>query len=272
MSRPPRPRMIESRSCLTLATPLRRPTLNSEFNGDAVQPLPPRAQLIDQVYQRLLDAIYRRRLAPGERIGQEQIAALLGVSRQPVSHALQMLKHQGFVRDAGRRGLIVAPLDADYLRAIYEVRAALDAVAASEAARRVTAGSSIDQEMAQLVARGRAVLEEGKAAVAAGDRGAMVEAEVAFHGVVNALSGNPVILEISHQQWGHIRRAIDVVLDDREVRRRLWDEHEAILDAIVQGDVGGAEKLARDHARSAGEQTWQRLAGVPAEPQEGAAA
>jgi DNA-binding GntR family transcriptional regulator len=245
--------------------------LNSEFGVDAMQPLPPRAQLIDQVYQRLLDAICRRALAPGERIGQEQLAELLGVSRQPVSHALQILKQQGFVCDAGRRGLIVAPVDADYLRALYDVRAALDGVAAGEAARRVQAGGA-DPETARLIVRGRAILAEGKAAGAAGERIALAEADVAFHDLINTLSGNPVILEISRQQWGHIRRAIDVVLDDPDVRRRLWDEHEAILEAVVRGDAEAAKRLARDHARSAGEQTWQRLAGLPKEPQEGAAA
>jgi DNA-binding GntR family transcriptional regulator len=236
-----------------------------------MEPLPPRTQLIDQVYQRLLDAICRRSLAPGERVGQEQLAALLGVSRQPVSHALQILKQQGFVCDAGRRGLIVAPVDADYLRALYDVRAALDGIAAGEAARRVKSGGANDGT-ARLLARGRAILAEGRAAGAAEKRGALADADVAFHDVVNRLSGNPVILEISRQQWGHIRRAIDVVLDDPDVRRRLWDEHEAILDAIVRGDAGAAERLARDHARSAGEQAWQRLAGRPMEPQEGAAA
>jgi DNA-binding GntR family transcriptional regulator len=100
----------------------------------------------------------------------------------------------------------------------------------------------------------------------------LAEADVAFHDVINTLSGNPVILEISRQQWGHIRRAIDAVLDDPDVRRRLWDEHEAILEAVVRGDAKAAERLARDHARSAGEQTWKRLACQPKEPQEGAAA
>jgi DNA-binding GntR family transcriptional regulator len=255
-----------------LAIDARGGILNSEFNEAAMDPLPPRAQLIDQVYQRLLEAICRRQLAPGERIGQEQLAELLGVSRQPVSHALQMLKQQGFVCDAGRRGLIVAPVDADYLRALYDVRAALDAVSAAEAARRMGADGKADQEAARLMAQARSILDEGKAASAGGDRIAMATADVAFHGVINTLSGNPVILEISHQQWAHIRRAIDAVLDDREVHRRLWAEHEAILEAIARGDDARAELLARDHAKYAGEQTWQRLTRCREEQPEGAAA
>jgi DNA-binding GntR family transcriptional regulator len=223
-----------------------------------MDPLPPRAQLVEQVYDRLLQAICCRRLAPGVRIAQEQLAAMLGVSRQPVSHALQLLKQQGLVRDAEGRGLVVAPIDADYVHALYEVRAGLDAIAAARAARRAAAeprgGCHADD-----LARARAIVEQGRAAVAANDKAAMADCDLAFHGVVNELAGNSVIVEIARQQWAHIRRAIDVVLDDPMLRARVWDEHAAILVAIESGDAPSAERLAREHAARAGEETWQRL-------------
>lgn len=191
-----------------------------------MDPVAPRAQLVEQVYDRLLQAICRRQLAPGARIAQEDLAERLAVSRQPISHALQRLKQQGLVREAGRRGLVVAPIEADYMRALYEVRAAL---------------------------------ERGRAAVATGDKAALADADLAFHGVVNELAGNPAITEIAREQWSHIRRAIDVVLDDPGVHARVWDEHAEILSAIAAGDAARAERLAREHAIRAGQQTWQRL-------------
>jgi DNA-binding GntR family transcriptional regulator len=225
-----------------------------------MDPLAPRAHLVEQVYDRLLQAICRRQLAPGARIAQEDLAERLAVSRQPISHALQRLKQQGLVRDAGRRGLVVAPIEADYVQALYEVRAALDAVAAARAARRVSeAMRQGDAGIEHRLAEARAVLERGRAAVAAGDKMALADADLAFHGVTNELAGNPVITEIARQQWSHIRRAIDVVLDDPGVHARVWDEHAAILSAIAEGDAGRAERLAREHATRAGQQTWQRL-------------
>jgi DNA-binding GntR family transcriptional regulator len=225
-----------------------------------MDPVAPRAQLVEQVYDRLLQAICRRQLAPGARIAQEDLAERLAVSRQPISHALQRLKQQGLVRDAGRRGLVVAPIEADYVHALYEVRAALDAVAAARAARRVgEATRRGDGAQDRRLGEARAVLERGRAAVAAGDRVALADADLAFHGVLNELAGNPVITEIARQQWSHIRRAIDVVLDDPRVHARVWDEHAAILRAIAAGEAGRAERLAREHATRAGEQTWQRL-------------
>ena len=55
--------------------------------------LPP--LLIDRVYLRLVDAIADGTLAPGVRFTQDELAQRLSVSRQPVSHALQLLRRQG---------------------------------------------------------------------------------------------------------------------------------------------------------------------------------
>ncbi len=71
--------------------------------------------LVDQVYRALLDAISSGSLAPGERITQEDLARRLAVSRQPVLQALRLLKKDGFVLDAPGRGLLVAPLDAEWM-------------------------------------------------------------------------------------------------------------------------------------------------------------
>lgn len=65
--------------------------------------------LVEQVHEAILLEISSGKLAPGTRIIQEQIAAELGVSRQPIQQALLLLRNQGLLRDAPGRGLIVAP-------------------------------------------------------------------------------------------------------------------------------------------------------------------
>ena len=72
--------------------------------------------------------------APGRRIRHEELGRMLGVSRQPISHALQLLKQQKLVEENGRRGLIVCAVDAASIRELYQVRTALDALAARLAA------------------------------------------------------------------------------------------------------------------------------------------
>src|ERR1700737_4553508 len=66
-------------------------------------PLDLAPNLIDQVYARILDAITDRTLLPGQRIRQNELAEKLGVSRQPVSHALHLLHRQGLVPESRRR-------------------------------------------------------------------------------------------------------------------------------------------------------------------------
>src|SRR5262245_55765022 len=102
--------------------------------------------LIDQVHDRLLAAIVDGTLASGQRLTQESVAAMLGASRQPVSHALQVLKRRGFLTEHGKRGLQVAPLDARRIRELYLVREALDGLAARLAAQRVASGATTEAE------------------------------------------------------------------------------------------------------------------------------
>src|ERR1700748_1793397 len=97
------------------------------------EPLP---NLIDQVYGRILAGIIDRTLPPGHRIRQNELAEKLGVSRQPVSHALHLLHRQGLVAESGRKGFEVTRLDPQRIRQLYEVRGAIDALAARLAAQR----------------------------------------------------------------------------------------------------------------------------------------
>src|SRR5215217_7365197 len=100
-------------------------------------PLDATPNLIDQVYARILEAIIDRTLPPGQCILQNELAEKLGVSRQPVSHALHLLHRQGLVAESGRRGFEVTRLDPERIRQLYEVRGAIDALAARLAAGRV---------------------------------------------------------------------------------------------------------------------------------------
>src|SRR5215471_9369834 len=99
-----------------------------------VEHLPARSDFVETVYRVLLDAITDGSLAPGERITQEDIAEQLHVSRSPVLQAMRLLKKDGLIEDAPGRGVQVAPLDPEGVGHLYEVRGALDALAARLAA------------------------------------------------------------------------------------------------------------------------------------------
>ena len=173
------------------------------------------------------------------------------MSRQPVLQALLLLKNQGFVRDAGRRGLMVAPLDPRQVADLYQIRAALDATAAASAACAADAGAS---------AGGHALIAAGRAAVASGDLARMIAADIDFHRFIYDLSGNPLIAETAALHWRHIRRVMGGVLRARRVAEHVWDEHAGILDAVIARDVALAERLARAHAERAARDLADELA------------
>ncbi|MBM3560816.1 MAG: GntR family transcriptional regulator, partial [Alphaproteobacteria bacterium] len=156
----------------------------------------------------------------------------------------------------GRRGLVVAPVDARHLRHLYEVRAALDGVAARLAATEVAAGRLAAAAVATL----HAIVARGEEAARAGDATALVAADAAFHRFVNEMSGNPVLIETAEKQWLHMRRAMGAVVADPTIRARIWREHAAIADAIAAGDTARAEEQARNHAARAGAEAHARLA------------
>ena len=196
--------------------------------------------LVEQVYHSLLDAICEGSFAPGRRITQEDIAAQLAVSRQPVLQALRLLKKDGLVLNAPGRGVLVAPLDAAWMVNVYQVRGALDALAA-----RLAAGTRyrIDPE---LIAQGRKV--------AAGKNvKAMIDADMAFHGAIYAASHNPLIGQSANQHWSHLRRVMGAVLQQSRQREAIWDEHEAIAKAIAAGNGEKAALLIGQHAHNASE-------------------
>lgn len=200
--------------------------------------------LIERAYEAILAAICDGRLSPGVRLNQDGLAALLQISRQPVGQALSILKSQGFVRDNGRRGLLIAPLERELVRAIYQLREALDSMAARLAAERC---SPTD------LAEGRRLLSEGRKAIQAGGVDALIAADMRFHMWIYAAAGNPLLVETMNHYWNHLRRAMGEILRDLPSRQEVWKEHDAILKAIIERDGKTAEKLALAHARDAAE-------------------
>ena len=205
-----------------------------------------RTDYVDEVYKTLLDAISAGTLAPGERITQEDLAEQMNVSRSPVLQALRLLKKDGLLQEAPGRGLVVARLEPERIGHLYRVRGALDALAARLAAER---GERIDP----------ALLTAGRAAAAGQDVKAMIDADTAFHSAIYQASGNPLLIENSSLQWVHLRRVMGAVLQHSSGRSTIWDEHEAIVQAIHDRDPDLAARLAEHHASLAGRTLVEHL-------------
>ena len=215
-----------------------------------MESLKPQKTLVEQVYERILDAICDGTLPAGTRVTQDELAARLEVSRQPVMTALGLLRQQGFLVEHGRRGLQIAPADRAHFDAIYELRSVLEPWAASLAARRRTP---------ELLARGRALVAQGKRVAAAGDARAALQTDIDFHSFIYEASGNPLVYESMQLHWQHLRRSMGEVLRRPRFTEKVWREHEQILEAIAEGDEGRAARLIADHVREARERVGAEL-------------
>ena len=207
--------------------------------------------LVEQVVNAIVSEIVDGELPANARLIQDELARAYGVSRQPIQQALLLLRDRGMVREAPGRGLIVSPLDVDFVRNLYEVRAMLDGLAARLAGER---GSERAKN------EGQAFLHAGQAAVESGSLNEQIEADMRFHAFINELSGNPLIGETTAPHWPYLRRVMGEVLrDDAQMPQTILGEHVAILDAIIAGDGAEAERLSRDHIARAAKIFVQRL-------------
>ena len=221
-------------------------------------------KLAEQVREAIISDIAAGKLRPGERIIQEQIAQVLGVSRQPVQQALLLLKNQGVLRDAAGRGLIVAPLDLRQVRNMYDIRAVIEGLAFRKAAE-------INPERAKKF--GPVLIQSGRKAVKSGSVAAMIAADIKFHDFIYELSENSLIAPSMEVQWTNTRRVMGEVLMRDETPRDIWDQHESMLEAVMAGDGMKAETMARQHITQAADFMIHRMGreAPDAEPADGVA-
>lgn len=223
-----------------------------------MDPLAPKTDLKDDVLARLRAEILSLALPPGAPLKQAVLADALGVSRQPVSHALEVLKRDRLVVERGRRGLCVASLDPGRIAALYAVRGALDGLAARLAAAR-------RPRRAALAALDTA-LAAGRAAIAAADAPGLLRADIAFHEGLYALSGNAEIAPAAGSVWPELSRGMAALLRAPGFPRAAWDEHAAIRAAVAAGDPEDAGALAERHCASAAARSAARLTAAPDTP------
>jgi DNA-binding GntR family transcriptional regulator len=183
--------------------------------------------------------IMRGQLRPGERLLEDRIAEQLGVSRNPVREAIRVLEANGLVQVRPRRGAYVTDFDLDDLRNLLELRSLLEAYAAELAALRRS-----DDDLRELT---RCVVD-GRQAAARQDHVAAADCHRDFHIAIEQASGNRHLGSVVAPLRDQTELVFAVLLDQRGPMG--WDEHEAIRQAIHDGDPDEAMARTRQHMRS----------------------
>lgn len=211
----------------------------------------------EQVYAMIRDGICDCTLQPGTHLVQEEIAATLGVSRQPVQQAMLLLKNDGLVVEHGGRGLYVAPLDPEAIKRHYQIRVVLDQLAAKLVAERAAVSAEF---RADLRKEGDEILAKGEKALIRDSAVEAVYEDVRFHEYIYEMSGNPLIASTAEPHWSYLRRVMVGVLLHANRGKRVWQEHRQILDALVAGDKKAATRILSTHAMGAQKALLSKIA------------
>ncbi len=195
------------------------------------------------------------KLSPGMHLDETELAERFGVSRTPVREALNQLDTAGLVEIRPRRGAVVAEFGPQRLVEMFEVMAELEGMCGRLAARRLS-----QDEQRKLLD----VHERCKAAASEGDDPDLYyQLNDEFHGAIYAGSHNEFLTE---QVWALRRRLRPYRRLQLRVRGRIprsFEEHEAIVAAILAGEDQQANDLLRAHVIVQGQRFADLMASLP---------
>lgn len=178
------------------------------------------------------EAILRGMYRPGQRLQQDQIAELLGVSRMPVRSSLRKLETEGLVVFHPYRGATVRLLTPEEIEEIYELRILLESHALEQAASHLT--SDVLEELGQVA----------KSAEDETDSSMWLEHRREFYETLYSLAGLPRTLQLITE----LRREVGPYLVMRDVAAdSSHGHHLVVLDYLQAGDIKGAKKALAEH-------------------------
>lgn len=209
---------------------------------------PPRGSLVDDLIQRLIAEIVERRLLPGVRLEEVTLAERFGVSRTPIRETLRQLETIGLVQRRPNRGVVVTAMPGERLAALFETLVELEASCARFAALRMPIKDKKRLREAHL-----RVLE----VVPVDDRPGFEAVNGDLHQLIwaGALNDELVALVKTLRQRLAPYRQSRLAADGR--LSASFEEHEAVVEAIISGDGDAAAEAMRVHLRSAGETSWR---------------
>lgn len=193
------------------------------------------------------------RLAPGDRLDETEIAEQFNVSRTPVREAIRALTAIGLLDASGRQGSIVADVSVSMLIEMFDLMAVLEGMCAQLAARRATEAERAEMRQAHMAL---------KDLVDQQDPIGFYDKNIYFHDLIYSAAHTQFLAD----QTIRLRRRLSpyrrrVTFQPGRMRASI-EEHEAILDAIDDGDADRAMDAARSHLRLLGSQLEDFIASL----------
>lgn len=203
------------------------------------------------VYTRLREDILSNTISPAHQLHEQDIAARLGTSRTPVREALIRLETEGLIEVMPRKGIRVVPVDAGDVREIYDILAALEALAAAKIAERSPADAALDGL--------RAAAAEMDRCFAANDLAGWAKGDDAFHQELVQLTGNARLRTITEALYAQAHRTQIVTLKMRTGIGSSNEEHGRIIGYLADGNREAARQALYDHRQRGGTEIYDIL-------------
>jgi len=210
-------------------------------------------RLSESLREAIEEEVATGKLAPGTHLDEIELARRFGVSRTPIREALSLLAGEGVVEIRPRRGAVVAQITPQRLVEMFEVMAELEAMCARLAARRISAAELDALEQAH---------EGCRTAAQRLDSDGYFYANEHFHHSIYAASHNSFLSDQAHALQRRLRPYRRLQLRVRNRLAKSFEEHQAVLDALHDGDADRAVAAIRSHVMVQGERFNDLLAGL----------
>jgi DNA-binding GntR family transcriptional regulator len=207
--------------------------------------LPARRALADDVYDAVLALLMDQVIEPGSRASIDGIARQLNVSPTPVREALARLESEGLVIKRALKGYTAAPvLDSEGLRQLFEMRRLMEPYATRNAVGELTPTTLNElEELCEAMHRSGAAAQAGEDRFK--DYKEFADQDAAFHRIIAEHSGNLLLSDAIARLRSHMHQYR--IYFKHGVVDETSGEHEAVLEALREGDEAAAEAAMLDH-------------------------
>jgi len=206
-----------------------------------------------KVYEHLKTSILSGLLSPEERLTEEHLAEMLGVSRTPVREALYKLESEGLIQPLETRGFIVSGDSKEEVEELFEIRAILEGYAL-----RITSARITEENLQQLSES----IKKAEVALKAHQINEVFKWNTRFHDTLHERVSDKVRLyRMIVDMRKQVLRYRKETLQSREGAERTLDGHRKILLALQLKDPDLCERAMREHIRLAKEDALQTLMG-----------
>lgn len=186
-------------------------------------------------------AIIQGDLKPGQKLVQQELAELLGMSSTPVREVLRILETEGLLVYVPYKGVFVAEVSVEETEEIIPIRVALEGLAVRQSVPNLG-----EDQLAEL----ETVLDEMEQAWKNMDLAKLRRDNYRFHSTIYRACGSEILCSMIERLWPMFDSGKVWIIPNRA--QQTLREHRQILDAVRERNVELAEKLLADHIASAG--------------------